>query len=210
MKNFTPVPNEWFDHLADGRLTPPMFDILCYLTRTCTWSVGLWKGEAERIRYGLNRTWSISQINRYLTRLHNCRYLTRLNTPGRRGGYKILLNNYASVDAKHEKLLRPTILRDWQDFDCEDASLAASEVRVRCVGDASDDACEMRSNPDVLNVTPDEPDALDVQTNECMNTRAPSSGGFEVEDGEYGTLVDYKQPVKAEAAGKGFDVEEAE
>jgi hypothetical protein len=25
MENFTPVPNEWIDQLADGRLTAPMF-----------------------------------------------------------------------------------------------------------------------------------------------------------------------------------------
>ncbi len=199
MKNFTPVPNEWFDHLADGRLTPPMFDILCYLTRTCTWSVGLWKGEAERIRYGLNRTWSISQINRYLTRLHNCRYLTRLNTPGRRGGYKILLNNYASVDAKDEKLLRPTILRDWRDFDSEDASLAASEVRVRCGGDASDDACEMRSNPDVPDVTPNGTDGPHDQMIEYMDAAAVPSDKIRPTLGV--------QP-KAKAAVV-FDVEEA-
>ena len=162
MENFTAIPNEWFDNLADGRLTPPMFDILCYLMRTCTWSKGEWRGEAERIRYGLGKAWSVSQINRHLTRLDNCRYIDRRNTPGRRGGYKILINNYAH----DEKILRPTELKDWRDIKDvdaqQDASDDACEMRVSCVGHAQDDACEMRSNLDVPDVDPDLQDIPDL------------------------------------------------
>jgi hypothetical protein len=153
LENFTAVPNEWSDHVADGRLTLPMFNILWHLLRTCTWNTGVWTGEAERIHYGLNRPFSVSQINRYLTRLHKCGYISRRNTPGRRGGYKILINNYAH----EENIIRPTELKDWRDIKDVDAS----EMRVRCVGDASDDACEMRSNPDVPDFNPDVPN---VQT----------------------------------------------
>ena len=132
--------------MGDGRLTMPMFTILVYLKSTCTWQTGVWRGEAERIRNNLNRFLSVSQINRYLTRLHNCHYITRNNIPGRRGGYKILLNNYAY----EKRTLRPTELSDWQDREGvdaqQDASDDACEVRVRCVGDASEDASEMRSN----------------------------------------------------------------
>lgn len=76
MKNFTPVPNDWIDSLANGRLTPPMYAILSYLMRTCKWKSGVWRGEAERIAYHLNRAWSVRQINRYITRLHECGYVT--------------------------------------------------------------------------------------------------------------------------------------
>ena len=221
MKDFTPVPNEWFDHRADGRLTGPMFDILTYLMRTCTWTTGVWRGEAERIRYGLNREWSVSQINRYLTRLHNCRYITRRNTQGRRGSYPILLNNYALVDADEDKVLRRTILRDWREFDSDDASLAACEMRVRRVGDASDDACEMRSNPDVPNVTPNVPDGPNDQKIEWMNTRPPSpsgnQGGFTAEEIAFETdilqsqgMLPAEKPKARAAAGGAFEHEDAE
>ena len=184
MENFTAIPNEWFDHYANGRLTPPMFDILCYLKRTCTWSTGEWRGEAERIRYGLNKAWSVSQINRYLARLHNCRYIDRQNTPGRRGGYKILINNYAY----DEKVLRPTESKDWRDIKDADAQQDASddacEMRLRCAGHAPDDACEMRSNLDVPDVDPDEPDIPNVpdKAQSVTQSSAPAAPSLSVGD----------------------------
>jgi hypothetical protein len=149
-----------------------MFTILSVLMRTCTWSTGAWRGEAERIRYGLNRTWSVSQINRYLTRLHNCGYIDRQNVPGRRGGYRILINNYAH----EEKLLRPVETKDWRDVADVDAQHSASEVRVRCVGDAQQDACEMRSIPDVPDFNLDVPNVSDVQTTSRKEGRNEGKG----------------------------------
>jgi hypothetical protein len=138
-----------------------MFAIYYYLLRTCTWKTGSWRGTAERIRYGLNEEISVSQINRYLGRLDNCGYISRNNVPGARGGYVILINNYAYEDS----ILRPMELEDWREIKRMhaqgNAQHDAYEMRMRCVGDAQHDACEMRSNPDVPDI-PDTPDVLDV------------------------------------------------
>jgi hypothetical protein len=76
MDSFTPIPNEWVDSLADGRLTMPMFTILCYLKRTCIWKTGVWRGTAERIQHGLNGEIKARQIQRYLKRVGVCGYIS--------------------------------------------------------------------------------------------------------------------------------------
>lgn len=192
MKDFTPVPNDWIDSLADGRLTPPMYAILSYLMRTCKWKSGVWRGEAERITYHLNRAWSVRQINRYLTRLHECGYVTRKNVPGRRGGYKILLNNYVSVDDSEEKLLRPTKLKDWRDLEAvdvpDDDSETSRTMTLRCLGDVPDDDSEMTSIPDTPDVFPDEPDVPKRPDSQNNNNRVvvvvPDSQAQQATSGE--------------------------
>ena len=189
MKDFTPVPNKWIDSLADGRLTPPMYAILSYLMRACTWKNGVWRGEAERIAYHLNRAWSVRQINRYLTRLHKCGYVTRKNVPGRRGGYKILLNNYVSVDDSEEKLLRPTQLKDWRDLEDvdvpDDDSETSLTMALRRLGDVPDDDSEMSSNPDTPNVFPDVPNRTDdLNNNNRVVDVVPDSQAQQATSGE--------------------------
>ena len=193
MKDFTPVPNEWIDSLADGRLTPPMYAILSYLMRTCTWTTGVWRGEAERVHYGLNRSWSVRQINRYLTRLHECGYVTRKNIPGRRGGYKILLNNYVSVNDSEEQSLRPTKLKDWRDLEGVDVPDDDSELSltmtVRRLGDVPDDDSEMTSNPDVPNVAPDDTDVPKVPDDQTKQASEPVSQSVIAADAATGCLT---------------------
>src|ERR1700680_2226320 len=174
MDNFTAIPNEWFDHLADGRLTPPMYIIMTYLLRTCTWKTGVWRGEAMRICFDLNKEWSVSQINRYLTRLHACGYIIRPDATGRRGSYKIQINNYA-----HEEIvIRPTELIDWRDLGADDAHADAEVMRMSTQRSRRGDAEVMRSIPDVPDVL-DVPDVPNVQSKE---EEQQSSAAFKQEE----------------------------
>jgi len=162
MENFTPVPNEWIDQLTDGRLTVPMFTILCLLMRTCTWKTGVWKGTAERLQYALNGELGKRQISRHLKRLHVCGYITSHSIPGKRKSYKIDINNYVAVSDEVEIVLRPTELKDWQelpaDHDADDDAEMTQAMTLRRRRDDAHDDAEMTSNPDV----PDVPNTIDV------------------------------------------------
>jgi hypothetical protein len=137
MDSFTPdidckfvrLPNWMVDHLQDGWITEPMLTIYAYLMRTCTWKTGVWEGTAERIKYGLNSSLSVSQINRYLKRMDDSGIIIRNNTLGARGGYEILICNYASGDAQDKKLLRPMELTDWREQPETHAQEDAYEMR---------------------------------------------------------------------------------
>lgn len=165
MKDFTPIPNEWFERLADGSLTVPMYTILTYLMRTCKWSNGVWRGTAERIVYDTHSAWSKRQINRYLTRLHECGYLTRKNVPGARGGYKILLNNYGIPNDPDDSTLRPTKIKDWREDIEDDDSVDDTETTLTMSLRCPCDDPEMSRIPDVPDVpnnlnVPDDPNVL--------------------------------------------------
>jgi hypothetical protein len=158
MDSFTPVPNEWFEHLSDGRLTMPMFTILIYLKRACIWKTGVWRGNADKIAYNLNHELEKRQISRYLRRLHACGYITSHAVQGQRRPYKIDLNNYVAHHDNEDFLIRPTELKDWQDLPPDDDAVDDDEATVtRRRHDAVDNDEVTNSTLDV----PDLPDELD-------------------------------------------------
>jgi hypothetical protein len=189
MENFTPVPNEWVDQLADGRLTVPMFTILCLLMRTCTWSTGVWKGTAERMQYALNGELGKRQISRYLKRLHACGYITSHSIPGKRKSYKIDLNNFVAVRDEVEIVLRPTELKDWQelpaDHDADDDAEMTSTMTLRRRRDDEHDDAEMTSNPDV----PDVPNTIDLPNVPKVPNQVSKQDSKQVPSSEENTAV---------------------
>jgi hypothetical protein len=163
--NFTPIPNDYIDQLADGRLTPAMFTILCYLRRTCTWSKGAWRGTAERVHHGLNQDLSVRQVQRYLKRLHDCLYIASHHIPGRRQGYKIDICNYVAVDDDGEKLLRPTITKDWQELELQGDAEDDAGMTASCRGNVANVDAETTTIPDVPDIYPDIPNVPHVPDN---------------------------------------------
>jgi hypothetical protein len=178
MENFTPLPNEWVDQLADGRLTMPMFTILAYLKRTCMWKTGVWRGTAARIEYGLNGELKERQIQRYLKRLATCGYLSSHHIPGVRRSYKIDLNNYVAHYDGEDFLLRPMELKDWQELpkvdDGDDDAQHDGEMTVRRRGDDGQDDAEMTGILDTPDV-PDELDGLDEPETPNQPTNQPTN-----------------------------------
>ena len=177
MEDFTAVPNEWFDHLADGRLTVPMFTILTYLRSSCTWESGTWRGEAMRIWYGVGANANgefieLRQMQKHLKRLGECGYITSHHVPGRRGGYKIDINNYVTKRGRgkdaEEITLRPTELKDLRDVplsecaeeDAESNTESALTGRRECAESNTESAC-IQDSIDVQDGL-DVPDALDL------------------------------------------------
>jgi hypothetical protein len=176
MEDFTALPNEWLDHLGDGRLTVPMFIILTYLKSSCTWENGTWRGEAMRIWYGVGANANgefieLRQLQKHLRRLGECGYITSHHVPGRRGGYKIDINNYVTKRGRgkdaEEITLRPTDLKDLRDVplsecaeeDAESNTESALTGRRECAESNTESACTQ----DVLDLNQDVQDRIDLK-----------------------------------------------
>jgi hypothetical protein len=135
MANYTNIPNQLFDDLADGKINSKMFVVLVWLLRRANYSTGgVIKVSAPRIRaemWGDDLEAAIPSertIQEILKRLDRSGYITNHHIDGRRGTYAVTVNNYsASIkgpDGAPTSVVlnevNTTCWRDLPEFDCSE------------------------------------------------------------------------------------------
>jgi len=106
---FTKVPNEWLEFLAEGQLDPLALTILIILHKQADYSTGYWNGCAYRLLLAVGDHLSLRAIQYRLQFLEDAGFLSSTHERGKRGSYRVVLNNYVPTSGANKgTLLRPT------------------------------------------------------------------------------------------------------
>jgi hypothetical protein len=84
-----------FDHVEDGRMTPPMLSVFLVILRQADYETGMWRGCAKRLYQALGEQIELRVIKHALRRLFKDGYLKSFRKPGSRKNYLVAINKYA-------------------------------------------------------------------------------------------------------------------
>jgi hypothetical protein len=116
--DFTVIPNELFDALASGDLTPSMFIAMQFLHRWADWQTGVVrKVRAGRMEDAANGAYSASTFQEALRNLKRAGRISSDHRGGSRSWYCITLCNYTVLSGSLKgQVLNASETRDWRVF----------------------------------------------------------------------------------------------
>jgi hypothetical protein len=113
---FTIIPNELFDALANGDLTPSMFLAMQLLHRWADWEKGVVrKVRSGRMEDATNGTYSASTFQEALRNLVKAGRILSAHRAGSRSWYSITLLNYTALSGDlKDQVINPSEIKDWR------------------------------------------------------------------------------------------------
>jgi len=113
---FTIIPNELFDALANGDLTPSMFLAMQLLHRWADWQTGVVrKVRAGRMEDATSGAYSASTFQEALRNLVKAGRISSDHRSGSRSWYSITLLNYTVLSGNlKDQVINPSEIKDWR------------------------------------------------------------------------------------------------